>query len=861
MTSPAPDIGQQVPDTERELDAASRTFLRLAIIAVLAGAGGFIAVIAIFAPDQIRRLLNPAAAIVVALLSLWLLGSGRPRASLVVLVYGMWTVAIGIALVTAGVRTPVVFVIPVIIFFSGWLLGTRTAISVAALSVVALSGLAVAEYAALLPPPLPTSPFMHWVVQAPIFILAAITIVYLRRSHHRQLNEVRALTAELARQRAEAAAAVSLRRNQDLLDRTGRLARVGGWELEVASGSLTWTAETFRIHELELADTPPVDRAMTLYPPEARAAIESALKKAIEEGIGYDLELPMDTASGRRIWVRTQGEPQFVGSRVVRVSGAIQDISAQRRAAQALENSLNNLQCTLEATDDGIFGYDGTDTSGRLLFANDRFFELWNIPPGNAPVTGLAEVSEAARKLFIDPDREVRRIDEILALGVVHEDKVHLRDGRVLFRRSMPLPEGSQVSHVWSFRDITGEENTKAELKASHDEARRANAAKSDFLSRMSHELRTPMNGIMGMIDLVLRRTTDPHTKDRLGKAQRSSEHLLGVINDILDISKIEAERLTLETIDFPLRNVLEQLTDMVGHKAAEQNLKLRLDVAPEVAAASFRGDPLRLRQILLNLAGNAVKFTPHGTITVRVKQVAESLRDVLLRFEVEDTGIGIAAEDQQRLFTAFEQADGSMTRKYGGSGLGLAISKRLVIMMGGEIGVESVPGQGSTFWFTARLGKATVSAVPPGPTFVRDEAKARVRKEFAGARVLLAEDEPVNRIVARARLEDLGLVVDEAMDGAEALQSAQRQHYDLIMMDMQMPNLNGIDATRAIRADSLNMATPILALTANAFQEDRERCLAAGMNDHIAKPIDPGRLVETLLHWLTQSRAPGRRG
>ncbi len=861
MTSPVADLRQLVPETPPELDVASLAFLRVAITAMLAGAIGFIVVIAIFAPDQTRRILNPVAAIAIALISLILLKTGRPRASLLVFAYGSWAVATGIAVVTAGVRTPVVFSIPVIIFFSGWLLGARASSSLAVLSVVAYFGLAVAEYVALLPPLPPTSPFMHWVVQATIFVLSAMTIAYLRRSHHRQLDEVRALTTELARHRAEAAAAVSLRRNQDLLDRTGSLARVGGWEFEVASGNLTWTAETFRIHELEPMDAPPFDHALTFYPPEARSAIQSAVKQAIEQGLGYDLELPMDTAKGRRIWVRTRGEPQFVDHQVVRVTGAIQDITEQRLAAQALEDSLNNLQCTLEATDDGIFGYDGNDPSGRLLFANDRFFELWNIPLENASSTGRAEVIDAARKLFIDPDHEVRRIGEILALGVVHEDKVHLRDGRVLLRRSMPLLEGSQVSRVWSFRDITAEENTQAELKASRDEAQRANAAKSDFLSHMSHELRTPMNGIMGMIDLVLRRTTDPQTKDRLGKAQRSSEHLLGVINDILDISKIEAERLTLETIDFPLRNVFEQLNDLIGFKAAEKNLNLHLDAAPGVATACFRGDPLRLGQILLNLTGNAVKFTAHGSITVRVNQVMESSHDVLLRFEVQDTGIGIAAVDQQRLFHAFEQADGSMMRKYGGSGLGLAISKRLAIMMGGEIGVESVLGQGSTFWFTARLGKATANAVPPAPTFARDEIKARLKKEFAGARVLLAEDEPVNRIVARARLDDLGLAVDEATDGTDALQSAQRQRYDLILMDMQMPNLNGVDATQAIRADSLNMTTPIVALTANAFQEDRERCLAAGMNDHIAKPIDPDRLIETLLHWLEHSRVAGRSG
>jgi PAS domain S-box-containing protein len=391
-------------------------------------------------------------------------------------------------------------------------------------------------------------------------------------------------------------------------------------------------------------------------------------------------------------------------------------------------------------------------------------------------------------------------------------------------------------------------------LIAAKEAADAASRAKSTFLANMSHELRTPMSGIIGMTNLVLRQSNDPKLVDQLTKIANASRHLLHVINDILDISKIEAERLRLETGKFRPSQVMENLTNLIGGTSQDKGLLFQIDLPPEIAVLPLKGDFLRLGQILLNLVGNALKFTDKGMIVVRVRLIEDNPAEVMLRFEIEDSGIGISTDDQKRLFTSFEQADDSMTRRYGGTGLGLAISKRLAHLMGGEIGVHSQLGTGSTFWFTASFEKAGDDVVEAKGTY-NSSAEERIRNEYAGVRILLVEDEPINQEVSSGLLEEVGLAVDLAADGNEAVAMATQSRYALILMDMQMPNLNGVDATRAIRSLAGYAEIPILAMTANAFDEDRQICIDAGMNDHIGKPVNPDRLFETLVKWLSMPR------
>lgn len=388
------------------------------------------------------------------------------------------------------------------------------------------------------------------------------------------------------------------------------------------------------------------------------------------------------------------------------------------------------------------------------------------------------------------------------------------------------------------------------ELQHRVEEAQAANRAKGAFLANMSHELRTPLNAVVGLAALLQESATDPVQRQRTERIVTAGRHLLGTIDAILDLSKIDTGKFTLDDSPLSIDGIVETVVSMIRDRAEIKGLSLVVDL-PELPC-SLKGDPVRLQQALLNYVGNAVKFTGQGSITLRVRILEDSADAMFLRFEVEDTGIGIKPAALSRLFQTFEQADASITRTYGGTGLGLEITRRFAELMGGSAGADSVEGQGSTFWFTARLQKDSAAAAPHAPAPDLATLRAHLRRDWAGSRILLAEDEPINAEITRALLESVGLTVETAVTGREAVEKAVSAPPALILMDMQMPEWDGTEATRMLRRLPGMDRLPIIAMTANAFSEDRADCLAAGMNGFLSKPVLPGRLYAEILAQLT---------
>ena len=777
----------------------------------------------------------------------------------------------------------------------------------------------------------------------------------------------------------------ALHKNEMLLDRTGAMAQVGGWEIDMATSSIFWSRETRRIHGVSDDYVPVMEAALKFYAPEARPVIQAAVEEGMTSGKSWDLELPFIRLDGTPIWVRSVGMVEFEDGQPVRMVGAFQDVTERRNAdAESLRNALL-LRNAIEIIDEAFVVFDPQD---RLVLCNEKYKEIY---AGCAEAIVVGNTFENIIRYGAERGQfaaAVGRVDAWVAERLLAHQAdsttqlQELHDGRTLRIVERKLPDG----HIVGFRtDIT-------DLMRAAEAAQQASDAKSQFLANMSHEIRTPMNAIIGMSYLALKTDLTPGQRDYISKAHRSGQHLLGIINDILDFSKVEAGKLSVEHIDFELDKVLDNVVNLIGEKCSAKGVELVFDIAPDVPRALI-GDSLRVGQILINYANNAVKYTEHGEIVISASVSHSTLEDVLLRFTVRDTGMGLTEEQISRLFQSFSQADSSTTRKFGGTGLGLAISKKLAELMHGEVGVSSVFGRGSEFWFTVRLGigqqarrdhlpnpdlrgrralvvddnrharivmrdmletmtfevtdvesgsqalravhwahetgqpfdiiyldwrmpgmdgmeaarQIRAFGLSPEPTLVMVSAHGREEmikeaeslgivntlvkplspsmlfdttiealglhrlhqteartSQFAGlddlgqlapvrgGRILLAEDNEINQQIACELLQGAGFTVDLAENGLIALQMAQRNTYDLVLMDMQMPVMDGLHATAAIRRISRLRALPIVAMTANAMEKDRRSCLEAGMNDFLTKPIDPDELWRMLLKWLT---------
>jgi two-component system, sensor histidine kinase and response regulator len=621
--------------------------------------------------------------------------------------------------------------------------------------------------------------------------------------------------------------------------------------------------------------------------PEDRAMVMRANHQAVEKREPYAQEFRVQLVDGQVRWVYCESVQRLLPDGSAVVTGYMQFIDEAKARERRLQEVTDQQRVIFDNIPSGLI----LSADGAIRQFNAGFASMMGTPGANFK-------DQSAVMMFDSPQDQdafnAKVIPELEKGNNVVVEREFCRvlgerfEGRLIGRR-VKVAEYS-LATIWVMQDISEQKQAARDMHRAKELAEEATRQKGDFLANMSHEIRTPMNAIIGMSHLMQKTELNARQRDYAGKIQQAGQHLLGVINDILDFSKIEVGKLSIERVPFDLHKVLDNAVSVITEKVNTKGLKLTSSIAADVPS-DLVGDPLRLGQVLINYASNAVKFTPAGSIslTVRHRHNAEpAAAGIELLFEVSDTGIGLTPEQMRELFQSFQQADSSTTREYGGTGLGLAISKSLAEAMGGEVGVRSTLGQGSVFWFTARLARDLAPAyrMVAAHTSLQDDfypepvtqrgvlpangaasldqkdslaALAALRAKLLGLRVLVVEDNELNQQVALEMLLDAGFTVDMADNGLLALEKVERSHqkrapYSIVLMDMQMPVMDGLTATRTLRADARNAHLPIVAMTANAMQADRDACTAAGMNGFIIKPIEPEHLWRTLSELLQKT-------
>lgn len=598
------------------------------------------------------------------------------------------------------------------------------------------------------------------------------------------------------------------------------------------------------------------------------------IKQSIEEfslGKKFELEYRIQDKQGNWHWFHDRSIRRYTTFDEVIIYGIATDITERKQVESAIQDSKNLLQTVI-------------DNVPMRVFWKDLALNYLGCNPAFAKDAGLHSPRELIGKddfqMSWAQEAELYRNDDLKIISsgnakINFEEPQTTPQGQTVWLRTSKVPlknrENEVIGVLGIYDDITESkllenellqhrnhleelvEKRTQELQIAKHEAESANRAKSSFLANMSHEIRTPLNAILGMAHMIRDAGLTPEQLEQLDKLETASDHLLSIINDILELSKIEAGKFTLEESDVTISSLLHNIVAILDERIKAKNLQVSTEIGP--LPPYLAGDTTRLQQALINYASNALKFTEQGRIILRVNCLEDDSESALLKFEVEDTGIGIPHDVMPRLFSTFEQADNSSTRKYGGTGLGLAITKKLAQLMGGDTGVSSTPGVGSTFWFTARLKKGLPGQFTKSVLTTKTDIENPI-VSFLGKRVLIVDDEPLNQEIAVCFLKKQNLLIDTADDGEKAVTLAKTNKYDLILMDMQMPILGGIDATLQIRALNEAKQTPIIAMTANAFSEDMERCFAAGMNDFLAKPFTHKNFIAIVSKWLARSSA-----